>query len=89
MYNLGDYNTGDGKRFIDVLKMINELDVNLRFRISSIEPNLLNEEIIKLVSNSDKICPHFHIPLQSGSDEILKKIRRSYNKSLFINRIEL
>ncbi len=87
--NLGDYNTGDGKRFSDVLNMINEIDVNLRFRISSIEPNLLNEEIIKLVSLSDKICTHFHIPLQSGCDEILKKMRRRYNKSLFINRIEL
>lgn len=87
--NLGDYNTGEGKRFSDVLNMINEIDVNLRFRISSIEPNLLNEEIIKLVSLSDKICTHFHIPLQSGCDEILKKMRRRYNKSLFINRIEL
>ena len=86
--NLGDYKTSDGNRFIDVLKMIDELDVNLRYRISSIEPNLLNEDIIKLVSNSKKICPHFHIPLQSGSDEILKKMRRRYSKSLFENRIE-
>jgi len=69
--------------------MIDGLDVNLRFRISSIEPNLLNEDIIKLVSNSKKICPHFHIPLQSGSDEILKKMRRRYSKSLFENRVEL
>ncbi len=87
--NLGDYKTSDGNRFIDVLKMIDELDVNLRFRISSIEPNLLNEDIIKLVSNSKKLCPHFHIPLQSGCDEILKKMRRRYSKSLFENRIEL
>jgi threonylcarbamoyladenosine tRNA methylthiotransferase MtaB len=87
--NLGDYKSNDGNRFIDLLKMIDATDFNTRFRISSIEPNLLTEEIIELVGNSKKFCPHFHIPLQSGSDRVLNKMRRRYSKSLFESRVEL
>lgn len=87
--NLGDYKSNDGKRFIDLLKMIDATDFNARFRISSIEPNLLTEETIELVGNSRKFCPHFHIPLQSGSDRVLNKMRRRYSKSLFESRVEL
>ncbi|MFZ9661259.1 MAG: radical SAM protein [Chitinophagaceae bacterium] len=60
----------------------------MRYRISSIEPNLLNEEIIELVAGSNKFMPHFHIPLQSGNDEILGMMRRRYKTSLYIERVE-
>lgn len=76
--NLGDYGYKTEKSFYDVLKLIDEIGDGLRFRISSIEPNLLKGNIIDLVSKSDKIVPHFHIPLQSGSQEILMKMKRRY-----------
>lgn len=76
--NLGDYTAPTGEKFIDVLRLINSCAPQARFRISSIEPNLLTSEIIDLVAGSDVIVPHFHIPLQSGSPEILKKMRRRY-----------
>lgn len=86
--NLGDWKI-DNKRFINVLKMIEDIETGeMRFRISSIEPNLLTDEIIELVANSQKICPHFHIPLQSGSDNILKLMKRRYLVRIFIDRIE-
>ncbi len=81
--NLGDYKTKDGKRFVDVVKLIDSLNLDLRVRISSIEPNLLTEEIIDIVSKSSIFCPHFHIPLQSGSDEILKKMKRRYTSNFY------
>jgi threonylcarbamoyladenosine tRNA methylthiotransferase MtaB len=74
-------------RLIDVLYELDKLDIQ-RLRISSIEPNLLNDEIIKLVKYSDKFCKHFHIPLQSGDNEILKLMRRRYNTSLYKELIE-
>ena len=70
--------------------MIQELDKVKgieRYRISSIEPNLLTDEIIYFTANSEKFLPHFHIPLQSGSDQILKAMRRRYNSDLFVRRI--
>ena len=58
--------------FYDLIKEIENLETNIRFRISSIEPNLLTDEIIEFISKSEKFVPHFHIPLQSGSDSVLK-----------------
>lgn len=75
--NLGDYLFED-KRFVEVIKSIEHSDISARVRISSIEPNLLTPEIIDIVLNSKKFCQHFHIPLQSGSSEILGKMRRRY-----------
>jgi threonylcarbamoyladenosine tRNA methylthiotransferase MtaB len=86
--NLSEYRFNN-YRFADVLKAIEDSDVDLRVRISSIEPNILNKEIIDLISKSQKICPHFHLPLQSGSDTILKLMRRRYNSLQFRGKIEL
>ena len=93
--NLGDY----GKRqsdsfasnedFLGLIKTLDKIDGVERFRISSIEPNLLTDEIISFISKSNKFVPHFHIPLQSGSDQILKKMRRRYKTDLYESRVEL
>ena len=90
--NLGDFGiNSSGKRINTFFNLIKELD-NIegieRFRISSIEPNLLSDEIISFVASSKKFVPHFHIPLQSGSDKILKMMRRRYLTSLYKSRIE-
>ncbi|MCX7877397.1 MAG: MiaB/RimO family radical SAM methylthiotransferase, partial [Ignavibacteria bacterium] len=79
--NTGDYSS-DKKKFIDVLYLMEKLDVP-RVRISSVEPNLISDEIIKLVKSSQVICRHFHIPLQSGDDKILRLMRRRYNSSYY------
>lgn len=76
--NIGDYGKQFGKSFYDLLKMLSEQDGDYRIRISSIEPNLLSDDIIDLCKSSDKICNHFHIPLQSGTDKILKFMQRRY-----------
>lgn len=76
--NLGDYRAPSGEKFIDILRAIEERKPAARFRISSIEPNLLTPEIVELVAKSQHIVPHFHIPLQSGSPEILRLMRRRY-----------
>ncbi|MCI5058664.1 MAG: tRNA (N(6)-L-threonylcarbamoyladenosine(37)-C(2))-methylthiotransferase MtaB [Flavobacteriales bacterium] len=87
--NIGDFGQGSSKEnflgLIEGLEGISSID---RFRISSIEPNLLSDEIITFVSKSKKFVPHFHIPLQSGVDSILKKMRRKYDRTLYKNRIE-
>ncbi len=93
--NLGDF----GKRqsdsfasnedFLGLIKTLDKIDGVERFRISSIEPNLLTDEIISFISKSNKFVPHFHIPLQSGSDQILKKMRRRYKTDLYESRVEL
>jgi threonylcarbamoyladenosine tRNA methylthiotransferase MtaB len=75
--NLGDY-TFEHYKFVDVIRLIEASTVQSRFRISSIEPNLLTQEIVDIVLTSSKFCQHFHIPLQSGSSEILGKMRRRY-----------
>lgn len=75
--NLGDY-TFEQYKFVDVIRLIESSNVQSRFRISSIEPNLLTQEILEIVLSSSKFCQHFHIPLQSGSSEILGKMRRRY-----------
>ena len=88
--NIGDYGIVEGKRkftFYSLIKEINEIKTDVRFRISSIEPNLLSDEIIDLVHSSDKFVNHFHIPLQSGNNKILKNMSRRYNTALYSDRI--
>ncbi|MAM01367.1 MAG: tRNA (N(6)-L-threonylcarbamoyladenosine(37)-C(2))-methylthiotransferase MtaB [Flavobacteriaceae bacterium] len=91
--NIGDYGKGEfGNKkhqhtFLDLIKALDQLDSVKRFRISSIEPNLLSNEIISFVSKSKNFVPHFHIPLQSGSDRILKNMKRRYLSSLYNDRI--
>ena len=89
--NIGDFGIQDGKRkekFIDLIKALDEVEGIDRFRISSIEPNLLTDEIIEFVAQSKRFVPHFHIPLQSGSDTILKKMNRRYLIERYISRVE-
>ena len=92
--NLGDFGKDDNgnKRddnFYELLKAIENTDGVERYRISSIEPNLLSDKIIKLVASSKKIMPHFHIPLQSGSNKILASMRRRYKKELYAEKVSL
>ena len=87
--NLGDFGHGTKENFYQLINELEELNGISRFRISSIEPDLLSEEIIEFVNNSDKFVPHFHIPLQSGSNFLLKKMRRKYNTDLYSSRIKL
>lgn len=86
--NLGDFGVNHGEKFIDLLHELDVIDEVKRYRISSIEPNLLTNEIIDFVSKSKRFVPHFHIPLQSGSDEILVRMRRKYLRDLYKSRIE-
>jgi threonylcarbamoyladenosine tRNA methylthiotransferase MtaB len=90
--NLGDFGKDGngiktGNNFYSLLKKIEEFDGTDRYRISSIEPNLLTREIIELVANSNKIMPHFHIPLQSGSNKILGMMRRRYKRELYAEKV--
>lgn len=85
--NIGDFGKSTGETFFDLVQALDrEVPVD-RFRISSIEPNLLTEEIIQWVAQSSKFQPHFHIPLQSGSDSVLKSMRRRYRTDLYRERI--
>ncbi|MCW5903284.1 MAG: tRNA (N(6)-L-threonylcarbamoyladenosine(37)-C(2))-methylthiotransferase MtaB [Cyclobacteriaceae bacterium] len=89
--NTGDFGLQDGKRterFIDLIKALDEVEGLERVRISSIEPNLLSNEIITFVSSSKKFMPHFHIPLQSGSNKILGLMRRRYQRELYQERVD-
>ncbi|MEO9475202.1 MAG: tRNA (N(6)-L-threonylcarbamoyladenosine(37)-C(2))-methylthiotransferase MtaB [Cyclobacteriaceae bacterium] len=89
--NIGDFGVQDGRRkekFIDLIKALDEVEGINRFRISSIEPNLLSNEVIKFVSQSKRFVPHFHVPLQSGSDEILKRMNRRYLSNLYKDRVQ-
>jgi threonylcarbamoyladenosine tRNA methylthiotransferase MtaB len=85
--NTGDFGKTTRESFIDLLKNLEKIDGIERYRISSIEPNLLTDEIIEFVKNSPKFLPNFHIPLQSGCDKILALMRRRYNTKLFEQRI--
>lgn len=85
--NLGTFGKGTDENFYDLLKAIDRQHLVERVRISSIEPNLLTDEIIQLVSESDILMPHFHIPLQSGSDKILAAMKRRYKTDLFASKI--
>ena len=86
--NIGDFGVQNGETFFDLVKALDGVEGIERFRISSIEPNLLTDEIIHSVSKSKKFVPHFHIPLQSGSNEILRLMRRKYQKEFYKTRIE-
>ena len=92
--NIGDYGKGEfGNKnhkntFLELITTLDNLESINRFRISSIEPNLLNDEIIKFIAKSKRFVPHFHIPLQSGSDKILKSMKRRYLSSLYRERIK-
>jgi threonylcarbamoyladenosine tRNA methylthiotransferase MtaB len=88
--NLGDFGITNGERhdkFFDLVKALDEVEGINRIRISSIEPNLLSDEIIEFVATSNRFVPHFHIPLQSGSDKILGLMRRRYKRELYANRV--
>ena len=89
--NLGDFgkrqSQNGNESFFDLVKALDEVDGIERFRISSIEPNLLKDEIIEFVSQSKRFVPHFHIPLQSGSNKILKTMRRRYIRELYAERV--
>lgn len=88
--NLGDFGIRDGKRedkFFDLVKALDEVEGIERIRISSIEPNLLSNEIISFVASSKRFVPHFHIPLQSGSDKILGLMKRRYRRDLYTERV--
>ena len=86
--NTGDFGRTTGERFLDLLKALNEVEGIERYRISSIEPNLITEEIIDWIASGTKFQPHFHIPLQSGSDAVLKRVGRRYDTALFASRID-
>jgi threonylcarbamoyladenosine tRNA methylthiotransferase MtaB len=88
--NTGDFGLQDGERkerFIDLIRALDEVEGLERIRISSIEPNLLTDEIIEFVATSKRFVPHFHIPLQSGSNKILKLMRRRYQRELYVDRV--
>jgi len=87
--NTGDFGKTTGEHFLDLLRELDEIEGIERYRISSIEPNLITEEIIKWMSQSKKFLPHLHIPLQSGSNRILALMKRRYNRELFAQRIEI
>lgn len=88
--NIGDFGIRDGKRqdkFLDLVRALDDVDGIDRFRISSIEPNLLSNEIIEFVAQSKRFVPHFHMPLQSGSNKVLAKMRRRYKRELYAERV--
>lgn len=88
--NTGDFGIQNGtrvERFVDLVKVLDEVEGIDRFRISSIEPNLLSDEIIEFVARSKKFVPHFHVPLQSGSNKILKLMKRRYLRELYADRV--
>ena len=87
--NIGDFGHGTNENFYQLIKQLDKLNTISRYRISSIEPDLLKDEIIAFVNSSKKFAPHFHIPLQSGSDKLLKKMRRRYDTALYAKRIKL
>ena len=87
--NIGDFGVKNNESFYDLIKELEKINNIERFRISSIEPNLLSEKIVEFVARSKKFLPHFHIPLQSGSPSILNKMRRRYKLSLFNQRLSM
>lgn len=87
--NIGDFGRTTNETFFDLIKELDKIESIDRFRIGSIEPNLLKPEIIEFISNSKRIAPHFHIPLQSGSNDVLKLMRRRYNRELFKERVDI
>lgn len=86
--NIGDFGKNTGEHFLDLLKALDQVEGIERYRISSIEPDLLDDEVIDWCASSRAFMPHFHIPLQSGNDEVLKLMRRHYNRDLFASKVE-
>ena len=86
--NTGDFGRTTGETFLDLLKALNEVEGIERYRISSIEPNLITDPVIDWIASGTKFLPHFHIPLQVGNDELLKKVGRRYDTALFASRID-
>lgn len=86
--NIGDFGKTTGESFFNLVKALDAVEGVERYRISSIEPNLLTDEIIEYVAHSKRFMPHFHIPLQSGCDEVLKLMRRRYDTSLFAGKVQ-
>lgn len=87
--NIGDFGQTTGEKFIDLVKALDGVEGIQRFRISSIEPDLISDELIEYCATSRAFMPHFHIPLQSGSDEVLKLMHRRYSRDLFAHKIGL
>lgn len=87
--NIGDFGQTTGERFIDLVKALDSIEEIKRYRISSLEPDLIDEELIEYCAKSRTFMPHFHIPLQSGSDSVLKLMRRHYDSKLFADKINL
>ena len=87
--NTGDFGRTTGESFLDLLKALDAVEGIERYRISSIEPNLLTEEIVDWIASGTKFQPHFHIPLQTGSDELLSRMGRHYDTAFFAERIEM
>ena len=86
--NTGDFGRKSGESFLDLLKALNDVEGIERYRISSIEPNLLTDEIVDWIASRTKFQPHFHIPLQSGSDTLLKDVGRKYSTEFFASKID-
>jgi threonylcarbamoyladenosine tRNA methylthiotransferase MtaB len=86
--NLGDFSNADGEDFFQLILQLDKVEGIERYRISSIEPNLLTDAIIDFVAISKKFMPHFHVPLQSGSNKLLKLMRRRYQRELYVKRVE-
>ncbi len=87
--NIGDFGVTTGEKFIDLVKALDGVEGIRRFRISSIEPDLISDGLIEYCAKSRAFMPHFHIPLQSGSDEVLRLMHRRYSRDLFAHKIEL
>ena len=87
--NIGDFGTTTGERFIDLVRALDQVEGIRRFRISSLEPDLLDDALIDYCAHSRSFMPHFHIPLQSGSDEVLRLMHRRYDRALFAHKIAL
>jgi threonylcarbamoyladenosine tRNA methylthiotransferase MtaB len=85
--NIGDFGKSTGETFFQLIRALDEVESVERIRISSIEPNLLTDEIIEFIAVSRRFAPHFHIPLQSGSDDVLKLMKRKYNTELFAEKV--
>ena len=87
--NIGDFGKNTGERFIDLVRALDAVEGIERYRISSIEPDLLTDEIIDFCARSRAFMPHFHIPLQCGSDTVLRLMRRHYDSALFAHKVEM
>lgn len=85
--NIGDFGKSTGEHFSDLVRQLDALNLDVRYRISSIEPNLLTAELIDFLAKSQRFVPHFHLPLQSGTDVILERMRRRYRTELYADRV--